>query len=101
MRELGNGCSQGLIERNVLMGVAQVILPANHMSNSHLQIIDHIDQVKYWASIFSANHQIRFHCSVEGHVPTNQIFHNSWGLGHFKFERSTLFVGLSGGSQFL
>ena len=51
MGEPGRGCSKGLVELDVLGGVGKVILPADHMSDLHLDVIDHAYKVEYPRSI--------------------------------------------------
>ena len=83
------------------MGVAEVILPTNDMGNPHLNIINHIHKVEDWAPIFPADHEIRLHSSIKGHLATDQVFHNTWSFGHFKLQCTAVLIRSTRGLKFL
>ena len=101
MGVLGWSHPKCLIERDMFLGIAEVILPTNDVSDPHLKIIHHIHEMKDGASVFPSNHKIRFNGPVKGHIPANHVFHHARSFRHLEFKGSPILIRLSCCLQFL
>ena len=101
MGVLGWSHPKCLIKRDMFLGIAEVILPTNDVSDPHLKIIHYIHEMKDWASVFPSNYKIRLNSPVKGHIPANHVFHHAQSLRHLEFKGSPFLIRHSCCLQFL
>ncbi len=105
MRVLGRLDAKRAEQRDVLGGVAQVILPANDVRDAHLQVIHHVDQVEHRLPVRAHDDEVRVSLLAVGqlapHVADHQIGNQDRLAAHLELDRAFLLVGQSLGEQAL
>ena len=78
-------------QRDMLRGIAQMILASDDVGNLHLQIIHHVHQMKHRLPIRPHNHKIRVRrfpvCQFPPHIAHHQIRYHNRLPRHLELDR--------------
>ena len=93
--------AEGLEERDVLGGVAQVIFAADDVRDVHLQIVNDVDEMKHRLAVGAQDDEIGINFLAVGelaqHVADHEIGNRDRFAGHLEFYRAFVFVGEAAG----
>src|ERR1039458_330153 len=86
-----------LEERDVLGGVAQMILAADDVRDIHFQIVNDVYEMKHRLAVRAQNDEIGISLLAVGqfadNITNNKVVNRDWLALHFEFDRAFVFVG--------
>ena len=89
--------AERLEQRDVLGGVAQVVLAANDVRDVHFQIVNDIDEMEHRLAVGAHDDEIGVGLLAVGefaqHITDDEVGNEDWLALHFEFDRAFVFVG--------
>ena len=77
---------EGLEQGDVLGGVGQMVLTSDHMGDTHLQVVHHVDQMEHRVAVAADQHPIRVGLFTVGeraqHITDDEVGDGDGLAGH-------------------